>query len=127
MFNRPHVLQAAAVAVLASACTSPTSYHLISTDDAMKVLVTGAPPTDWSRRSFDDSQWQSMTVGGSVAVAADAQGTMPAVCARRRFDLGPQADAYHTLTLRVGTTGAWTAYLNGTQVAQADGASAAAA
>jgi len=63
-----------------------------------------------------------MLAGGTVGpLAADAQGAMPSVCARRRFDLGPQADAYHTLSLQVNTTGTWIAYLNGAQVAQSNG------
>jgi predicted phosphodiesterase len=116
MPNR-NVLGFSTACLLAAACSAPTSYHLVSSADTVKVLVTADTlPTDWQKTSFDDSSWQA-AAGQVGPLTQAADGSMPNVAARRHFDLGAQAATYHSMTLTVTTEGSWTAFLNGLKVA----------
>src|SRR5689334_16612322 len=114
------------LSVLASACNMATSYHLVADSDVYKATVTAdALPADWQKNTFDDSKWSdAANQVGPLQQSAD--GSMPNVAARRHFDIGAQAGSYTSFTLTVSTSGSWTAYLNGQQVA-VSGATASAA
>ena len=95
-----------------------THFSLIAPSDALRyVVVASAPPDGWKAPGFDDRGWLDVVAGGSIGpLTPDAQGAMPVVCARRAFDLGPDAASYHTLTLSVTTQAPWHAYLNGAEL-----------
>jgi hypothetical protein len=113
------------IALAASACSAPTHYDLVAGSDSIKVMVApDVMPAGWTQTTFNDSGWQ--TLNGPVGpLAPNPEGAMPAVLARRKFDLGPQGPGYHTLQLEVTTSAPWVAYLNGAQVATGSGPSTA--
>jgi hypothetical protein len=100
------LLFAAALASTLAGCNFDTSYHLLSSGDAVRVLDGSHAPDGWTATGFDDSSWP--TAGSTV-------GPMAPCLARARFDLGPAYAAYHELTLTLGG-GQFTAWVNGAQL-----------
>ncbi|HZS38603.1 MAG TPA: metallophosphoesterase [Polyangia bacterium] len=115
MFNRSLPL----LVLAAASCSAPTTYDLVAATDTIRYQVANAPE-DWATQSFDDSKWATLT-GAVGPLAPGSDGAMPTVYTRRRFDLGPQFDGYQNVTLKVQTSGKWTAYLNGVAWTGGDG------
>jgi hypothetical protein len=97
--------------VYLSACFN-TTYDLLSAGDDRRELIGGSAPSNWTAQSFDDSAWHA-TRAGTEPMAPMADGTMPTVCIRQRFDLGPNPATYNKLTLSLHIDGVYDAYVNG--------------
>lgn len=98
--------------VAAPACFS-TQYDLTSQGAPRRQLITAtAPPDDWYAPTFDDSSWTE-TATPAETVTPGADGAMPTLYVRQRFDLGPNPDSYQKLTLRYDLDGRYVAYVNG--------------
>jgi hypothetical protein len=103
-------------AALAVGCGGgPTTRHLISVGDEVRVTVTAdqaqaQPPTqDWAALNFVDSNWPARV----TAFAATVDTGPSQIMVRRTFDIGADYEAFHTLTLSFDPHAPFDVYLNG--------------
>jgi hypothetical protein len=101
------------VAFAAAGCSFSTSFDLTSQGAPRRELVTSSPaPADWMAPTFDDHGWTE-TAALVDTLAPDADGAMPTIYVRQRFDAGAAPTRYQKLTLSYSVDGTYTAYVNG--------------